>query len=450
MHKSMSHLAFAWLFMTALVLPQAAAAKEATDDSEIIYVFKQNDTVSALAKRYFQASKSYNDIIRHNGIRNDRAIPVGFKLKIPHDYLKYTRSSGTVRAFRGDVAIAAKNKPARNVSVGMPVTEGDILATNKASSLSLAFADGSIVTMPSNSVIRVTRLRKILLTGSIDYEFALDRGGIRSKVTPFRNRQDRYRTRTPISVSAVRGTDFRNRYDPDTGNSFAELVEGGLEVSAIDTDATDALTLEPGFGAAISTQSLAKLQMPPAPRLASSGGLQKRELVTFRLKNNDTVRAYRVQLSRDAGFIEIVDDMEASDNNIAIADVADGNYFAKFTAFGENGLEGLPTTIAFKRRLNTVNASADIGDTGYNFRWQGAGEGKRTYHFQLYRTGNEQALENFTPTGAAMVEQSGLKASGVTLSDLPEGRYFWRVGTQLFFDGEMDESWTDFKEFTVK
>ncbi|WP_164117722.1 FecR domain-containing protein [Sphingorhabdus sp. Alg239-R122] len=447
MHKSLSNLTFAWLLLTALVLPQAASAKEAASDTEIIYVFKQNDTVSALAKRYFQASKSYNDIIDHNGIRNDRAIPVGFKLKIPHDYLKYTRSSGTVRAFRGDVAIAAKNKPTRNVSVGMSITEGDILATNKASSLSLAFADGSIVTMPSNSVIRVTRLRKILLTESIDYEFALDRGGIRSKVTPFRNRQDRYRTRTPISVSAVRGTDFRNRYDPETGSSFAELVEGALDVTGSDT--TGALTLEPGFGAAIGAQSLAKLQMLPAPELASGTGLQKREFVTFKLRDNDTAQAYRVQLSRDAGFIEIVDDMQVSDNKIAIANVDNGNYFAKFTAYGQNGLEGLPTTIAFKRRLNTVKASADISEAGYSFRWQGTGKGRRVYQFQLYRVGNEQALGNFTPTGAAMIEQSGFETDGLTLSDLPEGRYFWRVGTQLFIDSEMDESWTDFKEFTV-
>ncbi len=447
MYKSLPHLTIFWLFLAALVLPSASLAQNSGDDEEIVYVFQPNDTVIALANRYFQKPEKYAEVMRYNKIRNDRAIPVGYKLKIPHDYLKYTASKGTVRAYRGDVAVAGKNKRARNVTVGMTVSEGDTLATSKASSMSLAFADGSIMTMPSNSVIRVTRLRKILLTNSIDYEFSLDQGGLRSKVTPFRNKKDRYRTRTPISVSAVRGTDFRNRYDAQTGRSFAELVEGGLDIKASNA-ADNGVTLEPGFGATIGAQGLAKLQLVSAPEVVSGTGLQKRDLVEFKLDKDDNPSAYRIQISRDSGFIEMVEDIQSTDNNIAIANIDNGNYFAKFTTYGENGLEGLPTTIAFKRRLNSVKATASVTADGYNFRWIGQGEGKRVYQFQLYKVEDDQKPENFVPTGAAFIEQSGLKSDGLTLSDLPEGRYFWRVGTQLFLDGEIDQSWTKFEQFT--
>ena len=434
---------------TAFFMAASVSAQTRTsDDDAVEYVFKQNDTLLGLARKYFRRSANYRPIMRYNRITDDRRIPVGYTLKIPYKYLKYEESAGRITAFRGDAAISSGKGNTQQASVGFAIAEGNVLATGAASSLSMSFDDGSIVTMPSNSVIRITRLRKIMLTDSIDYEFALDRGGIRSKVTPFKQGNDRYRTRTPIAVSAVRGTDFRNRYDSDSAQSFAELVEGGLELAAPELSEAE-INLETGFGAAAGPQGVVKAALLPGPEVIAGTGTQKREVIAFALAKQPKATGYRVQIAKDSGFIDIVKDEQDDDGTLSVTNLDNGNYFAKFTAFADNGLEGLPSTIVFKRRLNDVKASTSVTDTGYNFRWSGAGKGKRVYHFQLFGT-PDKADGTFAPSGPAFVEQAGMRVDGITLSDLPPGNYYWRVGTQLFAEGEMDQSWTGFEHFAVE
>jgi len=244
---------FAGVLIFSLAFAPIQLAAQSTSNAErIAYALKRGDTLFDLANKYLRKRSDYLAVQRLNNIANPRQIPVGRTLHIPVNLLKYRPSTARLSAFRGDVSIAVNGKSLTPVQ-GLGVGEGSLIKTAARSFLTLQLEDGSRVSMPSNSFVRVTRLRHILLTDSVDYEIAVDKGRIRSKVAPLEKKADRYRVRTPVAVSAVRGTDFRTRVDESTGTAYSETVEGEVVVAAGDSlNSGSLVSVQAGTGAAAS------------------------------------------------------------------------------------------------------------------------------------------------------------------------------------------------------
>lgn len=410
------------------------------------YRFQSGDTLLALASKYFRQKADYRTVQRLNNIADPRRIRVGTVLKIPYEILKFRTESADVIAFRGIVRVAGIGPQPRSPVLNEAVKEGVGLATGPDSSLSLSTSDGSVITMPSNSVMRIIKLRRILLNDSIDIEYALDEGGIRTKVQPARKAEDRYRVRTPAAVSAVRGTDFRNRFDSASNQSFAELIEGGLQVATNDNGDT---ALQPGFGAAISDQGLKTEALLPAPKILSGQGVQREEDIVFAVTPLEGAQRYRLVLARDSGFIDVVAEAENDAPKVSVTGLDNGNYFAKVTAFSKTGLEGLPVKQAFRRRLNTVSAQAAQEDDGFAFRWTTGGKDRKLYRFQLFAVKDKTSDSFSTSNSPPLVDEAALTQTKISVSSLPAGKYYWRVGTYLYDNGEIDAAWTDFESFTI-
>ncbi|NCN84433.1 MAG: hypothetical protein GW808_09735 [Sphingomonadales bacterium] len=312
--------------------------------------------------------------------------------------------------------------------------------------MTLQLEDGSRVSLPSNSKVRITRLRHLLLTDSIDYEIAIDKGRIRSKVAPLDKPADRYRVRTPVTVSAVRGTDYRTRVDEISGTAFSETVEGEVVVATGENLTSASLISVPaGSGAATTvTGAITKAELLPPPELLDPAKVQSEPALQFSIAPRDSVVGYRLIIASDAGFIDLVTEAEGQGTVLDIPTIPNGRYFVKVTALAADGFEGMPATYAFKRQLSTVGGSAEAGDFGYRFKWFGEGEGKRFYRLQILKD---------SKTSIPIIDESGLSRDAVTLSDLPDGDYYWRVGVIQFSsdpgDPEAIERWTDFEKLTV-
>lgn len=453
MNLKYHHWALILLALIVALIPlshsNAQPAKAAAQDDETIsYRFRNGDTLLNLASKYFLRQRDYLTVQRLNKISDPRRIAVGTVLKIPYEILKFRTESADVIAFRGKVRIAGSGigQQPREPVLNEAIKEGVGLATGPDASLSLSTSDGSVITMPSNSVMRIIKLRRILLNDSIDIEYALDEGGIRTKVQPARKVEDRYRVRTPAAVSAVRGTDFRNRFDPVSNQSFAELIEGGLQIATNDNENT---ALQPGFGAAISDQGLKTEALLPAPKILSGQGVQRDDNIVFAVEPIAGAQRYRLVVANDSGFIDIVAEAENNMPEVAVSNLDNGNYFAKVTAFSKSGLEGLPVQQAFRRRLNTVSAEATQEDDGFAFRWTTGGKERKLYRFQLFADKDMESETFSTSSRPPLVDEAALTQTKISVSSLPAGKYYWRVGTYLYGGGEIDAAWTDFQSFTI-
>lgn len=431
-------LVVAALFASLALAPQRAFAQQQGNAETIVYTVRKGDTLISLGRSWLIREGDWKQVQRLNRVADPHRLPVAKRLTLPVRLLKFRPATATVAAFRGEARVATANRAPEGVTMGQSLGEGARFVTGPASSLSLALSDGSVITLPSNSALRISRLRKLLITDSIDYELALESGGVRSRISPFRNRDDRFRLRNPIAVSAVRGTDFRNHYDAALGQARAELIEGGLAVTTPSSAAETRLAAE--FGAVIGQAggiSVEKLLPPPA--LASGGGKQRAPMLAFAVEPVPGAQGYRLQIARDSGFVDVVDDLTRPAPDFTAEALPNGNYFARFTAIAASGLEGMPSTFTFKRRLATATQDAAAGDDGYVFRWVGTGDGLRRYHFQL-RTQDSPVF---------VVDESGLTGSSVILGDLPPGRYLWRVGTTTFATDETDIDWSEYESFTI-
>lgn len=418
-------------FLTALLLTVAPANAAGGDDAPVRYVVRKGDTLINLGDRYLARAETYKIVQQQNRIANPLAIQVGKVLIIPRSLLKFKPAKARLVAVRGQVLTGRAH-----ASVGQILGEGTAISTAGSSFATLLLDDGSRVSLPSNTEIRIRRLRSYVLGGSLDYDFDIAKGGMQSAVIKHKSADDRYQVRTPKAVSAVRGTDFQSRYDADAGKDFAEVVEGAL---AVEAGSAKAAPLPAGNGLALPPGGkVIREKLLPPPALIEPGRVQVDPVVRFAAQ--PSAPGYRISIAADAGFIEQVADTVIESAQASFENLANGNYFVRARAISANGIEGLPATYAFKRRLNGVNASAGQGDEGYVFKWFGDGEGVKRYHFQLYR-GGLQTLP--------MVDEAALHSDRIVLSDLPPGEYQWRVGAVQYLDGEVATNWAPAEKLTV-
>lgn len=422
------------LSVAALTIGAPFPATAQTDDS-IAYTIVRGDTLIGFAARYMVRQGDYRIVQRQNRIGNPYAIRVGTVIRVPRRLLKFKASSAQLTSVRGQVETSLQGG-ARQAASGDQLVEGQTVKTAGGSFASLLLEDGSRISVPSNTDLRIVRLRRYLLESALDYDFQVDRGGARSKVAPLKSRSDRYRVRTPRAVSAVRGTDFQTRFDAEANRDFAEVDEGALAIGVQDGRS---IPLPAGNGLAVNADGSALTEpLLPALEIPGAGKLQSDLAVRFTLPAS--AASVRASIAKDAGFAEQVADLIAGRGLADFGNLEDGNYFFRAREISANGLEGLPATYAFKRRLNSVAGTAGSGDDGWAFKWDGQGQGIIRYNFQLYRGDIK---------GTAFVDESGLTERQLTLSDLPDGVYYWRVGSVQYAEGETSTSWAAFEKLIV-
>jgi hypothetical protein len=404
---------------------QAAPAPPAAlpVDDMTAYVVQPRDTLFALARRYMVSLAALTPVRQVNNIANPRRLRPGTTLAIPSALLRAQPLAAQVEAVSGIANLKdSAGLPARALVKGADVAEGAILQTQANSFVTLRFTDGSRVSLPSNSIVRMLSARRITLDDANHRRFEVVSGRIGFEVTPATNRGDRFEVRTPMAVSAVRGTEFRVGFLAERQISTLEVLDGSVAESGIDRAASVAVGA--GFaarraeGAAASTL----VALLPAPDLANPGRVQSDPEAMFAIDRPKPNHAYRFLLARDSGFIDSFAETTASDGKASFGEVPNGTFFVRATAIDENGIEGRPVNYSFDRQRSGLAASASApaanGPKQYVFKWQGSGEGQLTYRFVLARNAGMTD---------AIVDEAGLTANGLSLTALTPGTYYWQV-----------------------
>jgi hypothetical protein len=424
-------------FLMLLLQPTAAPAQadKATESEAIEYTFKRGDSLYTIGNRYFSNAAAFEYVSRYNHIKNPRAIVPGTVIAIPRRYIKTRVLEAQILSFRGNGSLEQGGVVSKPV-IGAKVTEGMILQTAEDGFMTLGLSNGSRITIPSKSRIKVAQMRELLLGGSVNFEFTLDKGRAEASVTPLKNKNDRFRVRTPIAVSAVRGTKFRVAYDTMEKPSLTEVVEGGVAVD-VNGSKTASITepIQAGFGASARADgAIATEALLAAPAVLNPGRLQKETLVTINVTPVALATGYHVQLAQDAGFIDLIAAKRTDGPSVTFNDIANGTYFVRAMAIAPSGLEGMTETYSLRRLLTVVDGEAAALEPGaFQFKWLGQGEGKRTYRFQLLRDAKD---------ATALVDEVGLSETAITLKGLAPGTYFWRVAVRQFSADGISESWT--------
>jgi hypothetical protein len=427
--------------MLVLSEPVTAKSSEAAGQ-EVLYIVTQGDTLFALQRSYFTSYAALRQVQRLNGIADPRRIPAGKVLRIPRALLRDETSQARVEAFSGQVILRTGTQ-SRLASVGERLDEGTEIECGRNSFITLRLADDSALAIPSQSTLRITRLRKVILTGALERQIDLRAGRMRAKVTPMTNPGSNFRVVTPVAVSAVRGTEFRAVYDGDTAFSAAEVDEG--KVAFDGSPGSAQLELPGGFGAAdVKGQSTGAVKLLAPPSLLQPDKVQSEADLRFAVSPIAGATQYRMQIARDAGFLESIGESVSKQPEFSLPGVASDSYFLRISGYDAYGLEGLSRAYTFERRLNTVTGGIDAGAPGerrLRFKWSASVDGSPQYRFQLVRKGQPDM---------PVVDEAGLQENLLTVSNLPPGDYEWRVASTLLIKGKSYVTWTAPQAFHIE
>ncbi|TAJ69606.1 MAG: LysM peptidoglycan-binding domain-containing protein [Phenylobacterium sp.] len=425
--------------LLAAALPAAAWSADAPE-APTRYSVRAGDTLYDLAQRYLVRPSAAGVVQRLNRIADPRRLPIGRTLDVPTDLLRTEPVVARLVAYSGPVSV--RGSGAGPLRLEMPVREGFELSTGVNAFLTFELPDGSRLTLPSQSRVRLGRLRRVLLTGAVQRDISLEEGRASSTVTPLPNPDSRFRILTPVAVSAVRGTEFRVRHDDSAGRSTVEVIEGRVGEALV--GAPNETSVAAGFGASAARGLVSSpARLLPAPTLSSPARLQDEPQVTFAVRPGSGA-AYRGQIARDAGFIDLISEVESTGPLLAFDAIPNGTFFVRLTTIDAAGLEGLPATYAFERRLNALGLDEPQTVAGakrqYLFKWRSTGGAPETFRFVLARKADGSD---------AVIDAPGLAERQIVVNDLPPGLYYWRVAVARHEGGRLFEKWSPPQRFEI-
>lgn len=433
-------LASALLISGSGIAATAPAAAAPTDNEDVLYRVKRGDTLETLGTRALVRPADYRIVQKRNAVRNPRLLPVGMALKIPSRLLRREPLAANIAALRG--AVSVNGAPAR---ANMRVPEQSEIRTGRNSFATIELEDGSRLTVPSDSRLKVTALHRLILTGSVIKRFQLGSGRVETEATPLKQQGDRFEVKTPVAVAAIRGTRFRVSYDEAAGKGATEVLKGRVAVNEAEQFTPQEAVLNAGQGVLVSPSTIGAVQpLLPAPEPLNMGEVQDTAIVRFTLSPVAGAAGYRTQLATDAGFIDLFAETDTAAPVIEMADVPNGSHFARISALSDGGLEGVSAVYAFDRQRNDVKTSVEQASDCpakrcMRFRWQAPPDGKRSFRFQLVPAASDLPL----------IDQADMTASEIVLTDLTPGTYRWRVESRAFVGNKAFAKWSEYSEFHV-
>ncbi len=428
-----------WYLTLALVLPGIAMAQSGDPEGEFIYHARLHDTLIGITRRLLLEPRRWPEVQVRNNIANPRRIPPGDAIRIPYAWLRLSPDTATVMAVRGEV-----REGGRDVSLSQTLPEGSKLETGPGGSVALLLADGSIVTLQKLSVLSLEEMRRVTgLETAHDMRFKLESGRLQTQVKPHGD-VGRFEIHTPVAVSAVRGTEFRDAFEPGAGNATTETLEGLVAVSASDA----VVSIPADFGTRVQRNSapLPPVRLLPAPDLAAFPGTNSASRLQLKWPAVPGTGRYRLQLAPDAEFHSFLVDAELDAPEVDLPAPADGNYWLRVRPIDGLGLEGhdavrsfvqhqLPAAPALVEPLPGVNV---IGDGG-SFSWSGGPGAAGHYRVQIAR--DPQFTQMF-------LERDVGAEARFDVAHVPPGKYFWRVAA-VDARGESGD-WSPAQEYTQR
>jgi hypothetical protein len=414
-------------------------AQSADPEGEFIYHARLHDTLIGISRRLLLEPRRWPEVQARNNIANPRRIPPGDAIRIPYAWLRLSPDTATVMAVRGEV-----REGGRDVSLSQTLPEGSKLETGPDGSVALLLADGSIVTLQKLSVLALDKMRRVTgLETAHDMRFKLESGRLQTQVKPHGD-VGRFEIHTPVAVSAVRGTEFRDAFEPEAGNATTETLEGLVAVSASDA----VVSIPADFGTRVERNAapLPPVRLLPPPDLAAFPGTNSASRLQLKWPPVPGTRRYRLQLAPDAEFHSFLVDAELDSPEVDLPAPADGNYWLRVRPIDGLGLEGHDAVRSFVQHqlpaaptlVEPLPGTTAIGERG-SFAWSGGPGAAGRYRIQIAR--DPQFAQMF------LEREVGAEAR-FDVADVPPGKYFWRVAAVDSRDESGD--WSAAQEYTQR
>jgi len=315
-----------------LLFALAAGAAQANPvrgpDGHAIYEVQPGDTLIGIAQRWMETPERWPELQRLNRITRPARLAPGTRLRLPADWLRGDPSSLTVRQVGGQALL--DGVPAQ---VGTRGREGSRIETGADGVVVITLDDGTTLTIPPASTVRIERLRQYLGPEAVEAHLGLERGSLDSRSPPVRPRP--LRVRTPVATAAVRGTDFRVR--AADRQAVVEVLAGAVDAAG----SGGQVALAAGQGAVATADGPPRVEsLLEAPWLGALGTRLEQVSATLSFPPVTGAAIYRVQVATDPDFTRLLTDVATSTPQVPVLSRADGVLHVRARAVSAIGIEG--------------------------------------------------------------------------------------------------------------
>ncbi|NYT58451.1 FecR domain-containing protein [Alcaligenaceae bacterium] len=331
LHTSLRRSALlAFMLSTSLFTCSVLAQPAGAQGDNFIYRIMKDDTLIRLSERFTDNSEHWRTLQTLNAIADPTLLPIGQELKIPFALIPELPAQARVAHVRG----TAMNGQ-QQLAVNDTLQEGNSVTTQANGFVTLTLADGSTLTVPPQSALRLERLRVFKGTSLTDTISTLDDGTLESQVAPQGTGVGRFEIRSPVSITGVRGTQLRVHVNHQGAQS--EVLEG---VAGLNSQQAESTRLRQGQGAAVNSSG--QLQpvktLLPAPTLAPPERGGSGWQLTF--ASIPGAVSYQVQVAGDPAGTEIFSSQRFDAPPVSFRAPGPGTYYAKVRGIDADGLNG--------------------------------------------------------------------------------------------------------------
>ena len=404
-------LAASALLLTAN-LATAAGTTGAEAAAEYSYRTQAHDTLIGLSRRLLKDPRRWTALQKRNAIANPTRVPVGTAILIPRDWLRDAPETAVVTT-----VVGAVTGDGVRLKAGDLLKEGEAIGTAAGAYVTITLADGSLASLSAAGSLVLERLRRYVGTGRRDMQLKLNDGSLDLRVKP-QGEAGRFQIRTPVALSAVRGTEFRRT----AGLDKTEVIDGTVSVSGV----AGGVLVPAGFGTISDekTGPRAPVKLLEPPDLSALPPAFEDDEVRVEFAPVAGAVGYHAQVARDESFQSVVAETTSQAAVLDFAGLADARYFMRIRSRDGQGLEGADAVRSFERHQRLAapqpgepRADAYVTGDGAVFAWA-AVAGAASYHLQL------ASDPEFT---RMVADQDHIAPTELALSQVPPGTYYWRL-----------------------
>ncbi|SDO41213.1 FecR domain-containing protein [Desulforhopalus singaporensis] len=374
-----------------------------------------------IARQYCISENSWKQLAKINNLQPPFVIYADDTIMVPLELLRIQEVAARVVSVVGEVYIVDRQNKLRNLKNNDLVYPGQTIVSERDGYAHLVFPDHRYTRISNNSKLSLTYVVR-LSDGSLKAEFFLEKGAIihavRQKLKPNEN----FNTRTPATITGVRGTEFRIKVR-EHESSTVETLSGQVCVKVGEKK----VMVKNGEGIRIIGDDGAKQELsrlPPAPAVPEVNEIYRKLPVEIAIAPDGDIKSYRLRVTEDeVGDITIFEKLVPGGDKIRLVELTDGVHYGVLTYIDKNGFESPPAE-PFKLRVRTLPGPPMLKQEGTDrsfsasrtIEWLNTSETAK-YHVQL--------ADNADFTS---VLKQGVQVQPVfEAENLAPGNYFFRV-----------------------
>ena len=390
------------------------------------YEVNKGDTLYDIAEEYLIDVSYYLRLQKLNKVVNPYLLQPGQTIRAPVDWLGSLAGVAKIIATSGTAKVVQEDETPKRAQIDYEINANDEVLTSTDGIVTIEFSDNSkLIVYPRTHLIFKT-LKKSSNGKIVKTNIAINKGRIEANVNPQDSSQPRFIIQTPAAVTAVRGTLFRVGVDEITSSTVTEVLSGRVEVIGND----NSQLLSDGY----SSQTV--LGKSPGEPLKLLDGPEIKQLGIFDTQlghlewtHLDNVKYYRVRVSGDVNFYDVIYDNVVLSNQVDdIYFLRNGRHYASVRAANEFQIEGkdsvaslevkiypLPPVIVAPRAFTVTRKKAP------NFLWNILASDIKQVQFQLSK--DDSFASNEIDKILTRTERFELK------DKLESGDYYWRIAS---------------------